>query len=102
MATGNYTGNGAATQAIAGAGFQPEFVIVYKTSTAQHDHDWALKSNLDGLNASVWYAGDNTRYEADQVISLDVDGFTVGDGTISTNICNVNLMTYTFIAFRRG
>jgi len=34
----------------------------------------------------------------DVVISLDADGFTIGDGTGGTNYFNVNLETNTYMA----
>lgn len=92
VATGTYTGNGAATQAITGVGFQPRMLLIYpQLASAVFPF---VKSDQDGLNA--W--GTNNAGGTDQIISLDADGFTVGDGTPSTNHCNVNLRVYTYWA----
>jgi len=103
IVTGTYEGDGAGIQAIAGLGFQPIFVIIY----AQFDGGTTgtfMKANIDGLNTSyefwtgIAYTG---QYEPDYIISLDADGFTIGDGTGGSggNSLNVNLRDYTFIAF---
>ena len=99
FATGTYTGDGAVTQAIIGVGFQPRFMLIYAQMQACLK---AMKNDTDGLNADMIepVAGmPQHRYEADQIISLDADGFTVGDGTTLANTVNINLVTYTYIAF---
>jgi len=99
VATGTYTGDGLATQAIVGVGFQPRFVWIYK-EVALHN-EFAVKTNQDALNAVV--SDRNTvaqTYTTDMIISLDADGFTVGDGTGLANYFNVNLVVYTYICWR--
>ncbi len=36
----------------------------------------------------------------DQIISLDADGFTVGDGTPWVNVVNINTNVYSYAAYR--
>jgi hypothetical protein len=96
IATGTYTGDGAATQVIVGVGFRPRFVFIILegafASTPGH------KNDLDGLNASFqWDGGVDWRYRVDQIISLDADGFTVGDGSGSWNTFNVNGESYHYV-----
>lgn len=103
MATGTYTGDGAATKAVTGIGFLPRFVTLYR-----HDANvtFAFKSNQDGANAlrdQIIQTNDATRglYVGDEVISLDSNGFTVGDGTISgANLLNQASIVYTYVAWR--
>ena len=97
MATGTYTGNGAATQAIIGIGFQPKFVIVYRKADATYD----IGLNRDGTEAKFFdFPVSTWRYETDQIVSLDADGFTVGDGTpLGVNVFNILATNYTYIAF---
>ena len=87
LATGTYTGNGGANQAIAGLGFQPRCVIVTRHENTI-DSGFYMKNDqmgvnavsleLDGAVAGYWYA-------PNIIISLDADGFTVG------NLLGVNL-----------
>ncbi len=104
LATGTYTGDGAATQAIVGVGFQPKFLIIY-TQTSPFCLK-ALKSNQDGANTEMIepvLGVPRHAYETDQIISLNVDGFTVGDGTgdiAAANLLNVNLQIYSYVAFQ--
>lgn len=93
MATGTYTGNGNATQAITGVGFQPRVVWIYP----QEDAAWFIKTNQDGTKSKASYQ----RFEDDHIVSFDSNGFTVGDGTGSAaNYMNVSGRNYTFIAWR--
>lgn len=97
MKTGTYTGDGAATKAITvETGFQPRFLIVY--SQVDNNNYIAFKSSSDGTKTKHGAV----EYEDDYIISLDANGFTVGDGTGGTNgnQSNVNLQVYTYIAFR--
>lgn len=102
VATGTYTGDGAATQAIVGIGFQPTFVIVYNSTVGQVFLDVCYKTDVDGIFTQYTSAGTAGRYEVDHIISLDADGFTVGDGTGAPwgNVCNIADTGYVFIAFR--
>jgi len=88
--TGTYNGDGGASQAITGIGFQPKFLIVYaQYHSGSYHRFW--KTDQDGL-----YAHSNSGdYQTGIISSLDADGFTVG------NVQNVNISgrTYTYVAF---
>lgn len=99
IATSTYVGDGAATQAIVGVGFRPKYVriltdIVYSATARQ-----AWKITQDGLNALFWHPAWGNRYLADHLISLDADGFTVGDGTGANNYFNNLGVTYHYLCF---
>lgn len=80
IATGQYTGDGAATQAIVGVGFLPRVVYLY--AAADQTYSEAIKITEDGIMSSVFLpAWCQYQYWADMIISLDPDGFTIGDGT---------------------
>lgn len=90
FATGTYTGDGNATKAIAGLGFRPIYVLIWDIDADSGDGNIGHKNDQDGLNAWYYDVGTTTpRYVTDQIISLDVDGFTVGDGTGTANWFNV-------------
>ena len=98
MVTGVYEGDGNATQAIVGLGFQPIALIVYRQATV--NNGVAIKITEDALVSGVWILQTpNWRYMDDMLRSLDPDGFTVGDGTGFANTFNINLEDYSFIAF---
>ena len=86
MTVGSYTGNGG-TQAIGGAGFSPDYVMVLSA----------------GANAAVQRSGsmaatfrfDETAAAADGVTSLNGGGFSVGAGAET----NVNGRTYHYVAW---
>lgn len=93
--TGTYTGDGAATKAITGVGFQPKYLIIFpQLATAGL---LGFKSNQD-----TTYAFGPAGYQQDHIISLDSNGFTVGDGTGSSNYFNVNARIYTYLALGTG
>lgn len=95
MAIGTYTGDGNATQAITGVGFQPEFLVTLRREDV-FGYDY-FKSDQDTTSAR---ATAGSAYKTDHIISLDADGFTVGDGTGDANYANVNTKSYTYIAFK--
>ena len=97
--TGTYTGDGAATQAIVGVGFQPKLVIIHKQIPGQNVYDQGWKTSSDGINTMFVQADAGFRYGDDHIISLDADGFTVGDGTGWANVFNINAIDYAYIAF---
>lgn len=96
LATGTYTGDAATTKAITGAGFQPRYLQIWSQINGDVNNIVAYKSNQDGTRAFY-----NNAYQNDQIISLDADGFTVGDGTGAgaSNILNVSARVYTWVAF---
>lgn len=97
-AIGTYTGDGAATKAVTGLGFVPRAILIYgQVDNAGFSHS-AVKTNQDGLfSLASWI-----QYEVDHIISLDADGFTVGDGTGGTNgnTVNVGAEVYVYEAWR--
>lgn len=95
--TGTYTGDGGATKAITGLGFQPKAVIIYTQATGVTSL-LAFKTNQDGTGAYNLTNG----FAVDHIVSLDANGFTVGDGTATSNQYNVNARVYTYIAFGAG
>ncbi|MCJ7635666.1 hypothetical protein MUP77_25150 [Candidatus Bathyarchaeota archaeon] len=99
MATGGYTGDGAATQAIAGVGFRPSLLMVWQETDNPQDQR-LFKTDQDGLFAWFTSGGtNNSHYLVDMVVSFDADGFTVGDGTGYFNAWNTNLVGYRFAAW---
>lgn len=99
--SGVYTGDGAATLAITGVGFQPKFVIVYPRIPGTGGYYVAFKCSDDGIKTFISKTG-NREYVDDMIISLDADGFTVGDGTGSANYMNVGARNYAYQAFAEG
>ena len=100
VVTMSYTGDGAATQAVVGAGIRAGFGIIYPKIAGAAGTYYAMKARPDdGLDTFIVESGaGGTDYENDMIISFDVDGFTVGDGTpIATNYMNVNAREYTVI-----
>lgn len=93
IATGTYTGDAAATKAVTGLGFQPKVLVIYRQTDASSTI--AMKTNQDGTKAHL---EDGKKYKDDHIISLDSDGFTVGDGSGDSNILNVSAAVYTYIA----
>lgn len=96
IATGTYTGDGGATKAITGLGFQPKHVHIYtKAGTA---FGWKNTGDSTG-SMNYTNSGLVLRYADDHIISRDSDGFTVGDGTATANVFNVNTTVYSYTAW---
>lgn len=93
--TGTYTGDGNATKALTGVGFKPKALRIFSRTTS--GDGW--KTNQDGTYS---WGGDANGYNylEDGIISLDADGFTVGDGTgWADNYFNTLNRVYTIIAW---
>jgi len=90
-----YTGDGAATLAITGFGFQPKKVEVFNATDNGQAH--GIKTDQDGTK-TFYNSNSTTGYKDDHVISLDSDGITVGDGSGDTNRFNLSGKTYTVTA----
>ena len=101
---GTYTGNGGLTQAITGLGFQPKHVIIYPQLPGTTGSYIGLKCSDDGINTFIQRVNAlGNQWEADHIISLDADGFTVGDGSGGAgNFFNVNLRNYAYQTFVEG
>ncbi|MBW2619131.1 MAG: hypothetical protein JRC92_09675 [Deltaproteobacteria bacterium] len=95
-AVGQYTGDGNATKAITGLGFQPTCLIVWRVSAGQYVLG---KTDQDGVYAKTFASA--SYYLDDQIISLDADGFTVGDGTGGGGriVMTANGILYTWTAW---
>lgn len=91
---GTYTGDAAATKAVSGIGFKPTAVMIIEQVT---NKNLIIKTSSDGTKSFVQPNGGANLYVDDQIISLDSDGFTVGDGTGSANYTN-EAQVYTYIA----
>lgn len=94
---GTYSGDNAVTQAITGVGFQPDALMVLPHSGNNY-MDVYVKTSAMGIYAK-WMPS-NTGWLADQIISLDADGFTVGDGSTYQNALNLSGITYSYIALK--
>lgn len=96
--TGTYTGDGAATKAITGVGFQPKHLeIISNADTAP-----TMRFVKNDQMGTLAFGGDPNVFETkpDVIISLDADGFTVGDGTgANANWCNTNTKAYAYTAW---
>ncbi len=100
MDVGTYTGDGVATQAIVGVGFQPRWMIIYSHLDDQTS-DMGIKSDQDGLNSLAWRSGWlRFMFQAGHIVSFDADGFTVGGVGGFANVLNVDQVVYTYVAFR--
>jgi hypothetical protein len=97
VAIGSYTGDGGATKAITGLEFQPRAVDIYAKTDGPAFGRFGTKTDQDGTNALI----SSNQYETDHIISLDSGGFTVGDGTASTNgnTMNINAVVYVYKAW---
>lgn len=106
IATGTYTGDGNASQAITGVGFQPKFVMVgedfssdqipyttwgFKVDQFNGNHSINVSGNQGGHN-EVWVDGGNYGW----ISSMDSDGFTV-NGTDATLGWNQSSTTYWYL-----
>ncbi len=91
MNSGTYTGDGAASHAIAGLGFQPDLVIV-KAVTAEHSYA-RTKDMPAGMAKEL---ASSQALQADLISSLDADGFTVG-GNAAINAAGIE---YHWVAMR--
>jgi hypothetical protein len=89
--SGSFTGNALDSRAISGLGFRPDFVIIKARDDASIA---AMRSSTMVGDASKEMTG-ATAFAANQIQSLDADGFTLGtDASV-----NKNGKTYDWIAF---
>ena len=92
--TGTYTGDGAASKAITGVGFQAKLLLAWGQGNAAGVRVFAIKNDQDGTSCLVVSHAANT-YNANEITTLGADGFTV----INTGgYMNVNTEIYTFTA----
>jgi len=76
--TVTWTGDGTASRAITGVGFQPDW-IWYKTVSASNDHN-AVDSTRGATNQLRPNTNSSGYNATDQILSFDSDGFTIGNG----------------------
>ncbi len=89
LATGTYTGDGNATKAITGVGFQPTLMMAWRAVTGASA---GFKTNQD----AAYTTNTSSQYFNDNIISLNADGFTVGDGTGGGDNMNIVGQVYNY------
>jgi len=93
---GTYFGDGNSTQEITGVGFEPDAVFVFPhAGGAAYTECWVKTS---GMGTYAKEFKEHSNWWEDIIISLDEDGFTVGDG--GSNVLNTSGRTYSYIAIR--
>jgi len=109
IASGSYTGDGQATQAVTGLGFTPKYLRLDRRYTSDQTaaqskgaNVQAYTSLLDNNAAGMALTGNDATnefltYTIDCIRSFDSDGFTVGDAGTS-NHPNNNTTVYDFVA----
>ncbi len=90
LATGTYIGNGADNRSIAGIGFEPDFVMLFKN--AAESKLWRTNSGFSGDQTTTF--GSTTGTFANGIQALEADGFQVGSHSVS----NASGATYYWIA----
>lgn len=89
--TGSYVGDGVAGRSIAGLGFRPDFVVI----KADMNENAVVRSSTMVGDATK-PLGSATPIQSDRIVSLDINGFTVG----GDNDVNKVATTYYWVAFR--
>ena len=98
LATGKYDGDGAPTQAITGVGFKPKVVIIYKRINDSPAGVW-IKTDKD--SAYSWFAKVSAglcEWKTGYIISLDNDGFTIGNSGDIYTLNDETTASYDYIA----
>ena len=82
---GTYVGDGATSRGITGVGFKPTRVVIYVKKTTDNDPivffetDIEINSwHVDGGSITSKAVG-NHQFDSNKILSLDADGFTIGD-----------------------
>jgi len=102
--TGTYTGDGATSQAITGVGFKPKYVRIWERATADSTGIWMgetteqiIDDNASGGSVNYEATWSNAgQFRANEIISLDSDGFTVDDDGADAHP-NKNTTTYSYL-----
>lgn len=109
IATGTYTGDGEATQAITGVGFLPQYLRIDRRFDSNQTVGQSVGANVQTYTtvvndnaAGMGITGNDATqaywtYTVDCIKSLDADGFTIGNGGTGVNP-NVNTVLYNFYA----
>ena len=101
FATGEYTGDGATSQAITGLGFAPKFVHThakdetFNSTNVHYTWDDLVNDSASGVDILI---GTSAQTYIDGIISLDSDGFTVDDRAADQDP-NKNTIVYKFYAW---
>ena len=90
----SYVGDDAATQAITGVGFQPEFILIAPANT-----DLSCHLKFAGMGAYTTSLGGDNSYSVNRIVSFDEDGFTVSK---TAGTLNSSTVTYHYIALKTG
>ena len=99
---GSYTGNGLAAGPTISLGYEPQFLIVKRTTFGTATN-WAMVDNMRG-----WVSGAVEKYMIPNATTIDTDlefvsllpnGFAI---TTTNTICNASGEVYVYIAVRRG
>jgi hypothetical protein len=91
---GTYTGDGGVSQGITGIGFQPVDVLIMYDITGSGRE---VFNRFSGPTNTLHHDVASHNYDADQIISLDADGFTVDDDGADAHP-NQNGITYYYRA----
>lgn len=101
--TGSYTGDGATSKAITGVGFKPKYVKIWTRNavdgTAINIHETTadiIDDNASGMSALHSSAAAGHSVQANTIISLDTDGFTVDDDGVDADP-NANGVVYNYL-----
>ena len=92
---GSYTGTSAAGNKVY-TGFEPAFVMIKQTTTAQ---GWVMWDNKRGGNKSLFPFATNAEVTGTYDIDFNADGFTVQSTNTPTNYNNYK---YIYIAFAKN
>ena len=84
ITTGQYTGDGTVSQPITGVGFPPKFVKIWVRKTVVVAECSRMFEKVDTMSGTICQihhcvAGAEHQARDNALISLDADGFTVGD-----------------------
>lgn len=102
MVTGEYTGDGTATKAITGLGFQPKYLKIWESEAVSGTSIYVYETTAEIIadvagGGSVRHFSNTHQVFTDRIVSLDSDGFTVGDADTS-NHPNSNGQIYNYMA----
>lgn len=93
---GIYTGNTDPTQQIQNIGFQPSVVLVWRATSTVNSIPVIKTIGMTGTNSKDFGGNSGSILASNGIISLDIDGFTVGNSSRVNN----NNVDYAFLAFK--
>ena len=101
ITTGSYTGDGGTATGITGVGFEPKFVMIMYQKTPNPGESRGLVWTWASMTGEQSVLIDNSTYSYSPatylIISLDADGFTVGDDSGDSHP-NKNTQVYRYLA----